>query len=414
MDYKIYPPEELIEAAVALPPSKSILNRALLINALSDNDLDALEWRGVCEDIDILASALSRKEGLINIERSGTAMRFLTAYYAAKEGTSVVIDGDERIHQRPIGPLVDTLRSLGASIEYLDKEGFAPLRIEGRRLKGGEASIDSSLSSQHVSALLLVAPTMEQGLKLALVGEHIVSEPYIRLTVNMMQQAGAEVERNGDVITVSPKPYVKTDFEVETDWSAATFWYEIEALTMGFLSLTPLKADSLQPDRVAEKIFANLGVVTEFDTEEGFTELCGSPDISPRLRLDMSDNPDIVPALVVASCLLRTPFRLTGVSTLRIKESDRIKALVGELGRIGVVLDTPDPDTLEWEGRLVPVSEMPVFETHNDHRMAMALAPIATYIPGIVVRNAEVVAKSYPGYWDGLRAAGFTLEEVAE
>ncbi|MCF0219504.1 MAG: 3-phosphoshikimate 1-carboxyvinyltransferase [Muribaculaceae bacterium] len=410
MDYRIFPPEELIEASVDLPLSKSVLNRALILNALSGKSADNIAWQNVCDDIDVLAAALD-SEGNINAGRSGTAMRFLTAYYAAKDGCEVTLDGDERLRQRPLGVLVEALRVCGADIEWLGAEGFLPVKIRGRRLSGGEVTIDASVSSQFVSALLMVAPTMDNGLTLHLDSEHIASEPYIRLTMNMMQEAGADLEREGDTITVKKSAY---DFHyvAETDWSAAAFWYEIEALTMGFLTLTKLSEDSLQPDRAAAKVFGELGVVTDFEAEDGGTELSGSPDISPRLRLDMVGTPDLVPALVVASCLLRVPFHLTGVATLRLKECDRVEALITELGRLGVVIDSPNADTIEWEGRTVPVGEMPVFQTYNDHRMAMALAPISVYIPGIVVRDAEVVNKSYPGYWEALRAAGFTVEEV--
>ena len=410
MDYRIFPPEELIEASIDLPLSKSVLNRALILNALSGKSADNIAWQNVCDDIDILAAAID-SEGNIDAGRSGTAMRFLTAYYAAKDGCEVTLDGDERLRQRPLGVLVDALRVCGADIEWLGAEGFLPVKIRGRRLAGGEVAIDASVSSQFVSALLMVAPTMDNGLTLHLDSERIASEPYIRLTMSMMQEAGADIEREGDTITVKKSAY---DFHYtpETDWSAAAFWYEIEALTMGFLTLTKLSEDSLQPDRAAAKVFGELGVVTDFEPEDGGTELSGSPDISPRLRLDMVGTPDLVPALVVASCLLRVPFHLTGVATLRLKECDRVEALMTELGRLGVVIDSPNADTIEWEGRTVPVGEMPVFQTYNDHRMAMALAPISVYIPGIVVRDVEVVNKSYPGYWDALRAAGFTVEEV--
>ena len=368
MNYRIFPPDELIEAAITLPLSKSMSNRALIISALTLGS-KLPEEVAVCDDTAALTAALCSSEPTVDIGAAGTAMRFLTAYFAALPGRKVTLGGNERMSHRPIGPLVDALRSCGASISYLGEEGFPPLEIEGKRLTGGAITMRADVSSQFVSALLMVAPAMTGGLTVTL--------------------------------------------ELEADWSAATFWYEIEAITSGFVSLRGLREDSLQPDRRVADIFSSLGVDTCFEGEEpGVTDLLASPDLSPRLNVDLSDTPDAAQAIAVTCSMIGIPFRLSGLSSLKIKETDRLMALIAELEKVGVVLERIGDHTLVWDGRRRPILELPAFDTYDDHRMAMALAPVAVYLPGIVVRDIEVVSKSYPGYWDSLREAGFRLDDA--
>lgn len=257
---------------------------------------------------------------------------------------------------------------------------------------------------------------MQRGLRLTLVGEP-ASEPYMAMTLDMMRRWGASVDRQGAVIEVAPGAYRTPDgFEVEADWSAASYWYEIEALTSGWLTLRGLDrpADSLQGDSRCAGLFTGLGVETEPEGENGGIDLVASPDVAPRFVADMADTPDIVQTVAVSCAMLGVPFRLTGVASLRIKETDRIEALRRELLKVGVIMQTEGDDCIFWESARRPVTEIPVFDTYDDHRMAMAFAPVAIYIPGAVVRDAGVVAKSYPGFWDDLRAAGFTVEEFSE
>lgn len=420
MDYRITPPEDILETRVDLPLSKSISNRALIINALTPGAAP-LEAVAECDDTSVMKAALSSGSSDVNIGAAGTAMRFLTAYFAATERCApMTLDGSERMRCRPIGPLVDALRSCGASVEYVGKEGFPPLRISGRRLAGGDVSIPASVSSQYISALLMIAPVMERGLRLKLEGE-ISSLPYIRMTVAMMRERGAQVEfdeRLG-VITVAAGGYDSSlPLEAEADWSAAAFWYEIEALTAGWITFAGgLREKSLQGDAAARDIFMRLGVTTSFeDVEAGDAEISANPDADARLDLDMRNTPDLAQAVIVTCAMLGTPFSICGLDSLRIKETDRMEALRRELLKVGVSVDIHTDIlkglTMSWEGRRSPIAEVPFFDTYDDHRMAMALAPVAVFLPGIVVRDAQVVAKSYPGYWDALRAAGFTLEEV--
>lgn len=405
-------------ATVAMPPSKSETNRALIIGALTPN-APGLEGGADCADSRAVIDALSNPEATeINIGAAGTAMRFLTAYYAVQIGREVTLDGSERMRQRPIGVLVDALRSLGANIEYAGQEGFPPLLIKGKQLAGGRVCVDATISSQYVSALMMIAPTMEQGLVIELDGD-VASAPYINLTARMMRHAGADVEVNPTQIAIAPKPYAPVAFEIGGDWSAASYWYEIEAISSGFITLCGLDTEGAQGDSAVAEIFRDLGVVTSDPEEypEGCAraiELCGSPDPSPRLVRDFSDTPDLVQAVVVTAVMIGIPFRLSGVDTLRIKETDRIEALKAEMLKLGVALRDSEPGILEWDGRRMPIAELPEFDTYDDHRMAMALAPVSLYLPGIVVRNAEVVGKSYPEFWQHLTDAGFAIEEVEQ
>lgn len=408
MDYRILPPDDFLEARITLPLSKSMSNRELIIAALTP-EAPLPQPVAVCDDTDAMLAALSSGEATdINIGAAGTTMRFLTAYFATQEGRTIRLDGSERMRHRPIGVLVDALRSLGAEIEYLGEEGFPPLLIHGRKLNGGTLTLDSSVSSQFISALLMIAPVMLSGLTLTLRG-NTVSRSYIHMTLRLMEAAGIESEWRDDTITIRPQTYHPGLPSVEGDWSAAAAWYEIAAISAGAVSFTNLTTPSCQGDSRLAQFFRSLGIDTEIDTEQGTLDLLVSPDQDARIRLDLSDNPDLTQYLTVTCVMLGIPFYFTGLSTLRIKETDRIQALVTEMDRLGITLTTDGPGTLCWEGQRHPINQLPRFDTYDDHRMAMCLAPIAIFIPGIIINNVEVVTKSYPDFWDHLRQAGFTL-----
>lgn len=408
MDYRILPPEGFLEARLSLPLSKSMSNRALIINALTPG-ARPLEEVAVCDDTDAMRNALASQEAKeINIGAAGTTMRFLTAYFAAKEGSDLLLDGSERMRHRPIKVLVEALRTLGADIEYAGEEGFPPLRIRGRRLAGGELKLDSSVSSQYISALLMIAPTMKEGLKLTFLGE-TVSRPYILMTLKMMEDAGIESDYFDDVVTIKPQTYKPFDFKIEGDWSAAAAWYEIDAISSGAVTIDNLARESCQGDRKLADIFERLGVTTEWEGEDGGSDLIPSPDQDARLKVDFSDTPDLAQYVIVTCVMLGIPFRFTGLSTLVIKETDRVSALTAELAKIGVMLQPESRDVVAWEGQRRPIDALPVFDTYDDHRMAMCLAPISIFLPGIIIKDVEVVAKSYPEFWDEMRNAGFIL-----
>lgn len=402
---RIIPPDGFVEATISLPLSKSLSNRALIIAALSGLDTDR-QPAAHCDDSEVMRAALKSDCREINVGAAGTAMRFLTAYFACADSRERVLDGSERMRQRPIGPLVDALRQLGADISYLGREGYPPLLIRGRGLEGGDVRLEANISSQFVTALMLIAPYMHNGLSLHLEGERI-STPYIDMTVAMMQRAGARVEPTDYGYDIAAGAYLREPLTIEPDWSAASYWYEIQALAAGEITLPGLQCESLQGDCRTARYFERLGVTTTCD-DNGVTLGC-DPEVVPRFEQDMSGNPDIAQTLAVTCVMLGIPFRLTGLSTLRIKETDRIAALKTEMMKVGVILDDTEEASLSWDGTRYPIGDLPVFDTYDDHRMAMALAPVALYIPGIVIRDADVVAKSYPDFWHDLEQAGFTF-----
>jgi len=423
MKYSIFPPEEIIEdAVVTLPASKSISTRALVLNALTQGC--APEDAGLtacCDDTGVIASALEKagcdKSGTvteIDVRDSGAALRFLTALFASRPGCRVVITGSERLKQRPMAPLVDALRECGADIEYTGAEGFAPLEIRGKELSGGEITIDATVSSQFISALLMVAPLMRGGLKLHFAGEP-VSFPYVLMTLGMMAQRGILADREPLCVTVAPGNYTPFRQPSEGDWSAAAFWYEISALSAGWITITNLTENTMQGDRAAAKFFQCLGVDTAPSEDmPGALSLNPSPEVFGRLDLDLTDNPDLAPALAVTCCLIGVPFRFTGLKNLGLKESDRLEAICTEMDKIGRTVEKIRDFGLEWDGKTHPVTTMPQLSAHNDHRIAMALAPVSIFAPGITLDGVECVSKSYPEYWDQLRLAGFTLIETEE
>lgn len=398
-----------------MPLSKSVSNRALIINALAG--AGAPDPIACCADTAVMADALYNPDGTparIDVGASGTAMRFLTSYYAALPGCDTVIDGCERMRRRPIGPLVDALRSLGASVEYTGEEGFPPLHIRGTRLSGGDVEINAEISSQFISALLLVAPMASGDVTVRLEGEP-VSAGYVAMTLAMMKRQGIDAEASAAEITVHPGKYTPIKSVDEGDWSAASYWYEIAALSAGWIELTGLLPDSIQGDRRVADIYDALCVGTEW--EDGVAALNPSPDQAPRLNIDLTDNPDLAPALAVTCCMLSIPFRFTGLQTLRIKECDRLEALRTELLKISFVVEHDANGTLVWEGMRGPVLAIPSIDTRNDHRLAMAFAPVSVFCPGIEIRQAEAVEKSYPEFWNDMRRAGFTVvpsDEVPE
>ncbi|MDE7375603.1 MAG: 3-phosphoshikimate 1-carboxyvinyltransferase [Muribaculaceae bacterium] len=419
MNLRINPPEEMIDVAIELPLSKSISNRALIMDALSAAPVPC---RAVadCDDTAAVRAALSLlgempKGATVNVGMAGTAMRFLTAYVAATPGLEAELDGDERMRERPIGPLVDVLRRCGAEIEYSGREGYPPLRVKGRQLSGGEMNIDAAVSSQFVSALLMVAPTFSSPLSLRLQGE-ISSFPYIKMTVGMMERRGINCEIYGSVITVEPGKYLSDNEPIERDWSAASYWYEIAAISAGWVTLPGLRLPSLQGDAAAARFFERLGIVSGTENDEGETidgmVLTPSPEVHSRLDLDLSDNPDLAQALAVTCCMVGVPFHFTGLASLKIKETDRLQALQSELAKLSYAVEIIRGSELAWQMQRCHVEELQPIDTHGDHRMAMAMAPAALFVSGLIIRHAEVVTKSYPEYWDHLRMAGFQIEEV--
>ncbi len=405
MDLSLFTPDSL-SATVALPRSKSITARALVIAALCDGDPQVMQ-PACCDDTSALVDALSRGSGDINVGAAGTAMRFLTAYFATRPGVTVTLDGNERMRQRPIGVLVDALRTLGADIGYQGEEGFPPLLIRGTAMHGGEVSMPGGVSSQFISAVMMVLPALGGG-TIRLTGD-IVSVPYIHMTASVMREMGADVDIALDRITVTGA-YTGNDCLVEADWSAAAPWYALAALIpQSSVVLQGLEPHSIQGDARVVELGRQLGIDTRFDSQGATLDTSHFIGCCCSAFADMSSTPDLVLSWAVLLCLLNRSFRMTGVRTLRLKESDRLETLREGLQRLGYVLKIEGNDAISWYGETIAVNEPPVIDTHGDHRLALAFAPAAIRYPGLVIQDADVVSKSYPSFWKHLQQAGFQL-----
>ena len=415
MQYNITAPKAL-DLTVQLPASKSISNRALIIHALSGSDV-LPENLSDCDDTDVIVKALEDNPYEINIKAAGTAMRFMTAYLATRNGEEHVITGTERMKHRPIHILVDALRRLGADIEYMDEEGFPPLRIKGRQLEGGQLEVPGNVSSQFISALLLIGPCLRDGLTLRLTGD-IISRPYIDLTLWMIREFGADADWSGyDTIAVGGS-YKKRSYFIENDWSAASYWYEMMALSKqegNVLRLEGLMDGSKQGDSSVRYIFSLLGVKSTFGTtKEGVPTTvtlrhCGR--CVPRLEYDFVNSPDLAQTFVVCCLMLGVPFYFRGLSTLKIKETDRIEALKNETRKLGFVIHDKNDSELYWDGERCEPQADAAIDTYEDHRMALAFAPAAFRMDSLHINNPQVVSKSYPHFWSDLKTCGFGIEE---
>ncbi len=415
MQYTIKGPRQL-NANISLPASKSISNRALIIYALSGGSMLPHNLSD-CDDTRVIIDAIRYMPEVIDVGPAGTAMRFMTAYMSVMRGTHV-LTGTERMKHRPIGVLVDALRKLGADIEYIGEEGYPPLRVTGRTLTGGMLETPSNVSSQFISALLMIAPVLKEGLELRLTGD-ILSRPYIDLTLWMMREFGADADWSGsDTITVKPKPYRASEYFIENDWSGASYWYEMVALSAdrdATVQLSGLMDGSKQGDSVVKYIFSLLGVKTVFESRQDgrlqSVTLKKSGRCVSRLEYDFSGSPDLAQTVVVTCCMLKIPFHFQGLSTLKIKETDRIEALITELHKLGFVLTERNGSELIWDGTRCEPQPDAVIDTYDDHRIALAFAPVSLCHP-LTINHPHVVTKSYPHYWDDLSKAGFLVEET--
>ena len=411
--YRLTAPQRL-DVTIDLPASKSISNRALIIYALSGGQVLPHNLSN-CDDTEVIIDALRDMPDEINIKAAGTAMRFMTAYLSLKKGTHV-ITGTERMRHRPIATLVDALLRLGADIEYVGEHGFPPLRIIGKPLLGGELEMAGSISSQYISALLMIAPMLERGLTLHLTGD-IISRPYIDLTLWMMGEFGAHAEwTSADTIVVEPKAYQMREYIIENDWSSASYWYEMVAISddpNATVRLTGLTDGSKQGDSVTRYIFSLLGVKTVFETKkQGVPQtitLRRNGRCVPRLEYDFVNSPDLAQTFVVTCLAKNIPFHFRGLRTLKIKETDRIEALKHEARKLGYVVESRNDSELLWDGGRCEPSDEGI-DTYEDHRMALAFAPFVLRQPGLRINNPQVVSKSYPMFWEDLKASGFEVK----
>jgi 3-phosphoshikimate 1-carboxyvinyltransferase len=392
--------------------SKSETNRLLLLQALNPNLL--LENISNSDDSEVMIKALNTQYPKpktqypkIDVHHAGTAMRFLTAYFAAQDGFEVQLTGSSRMKERPIKILVDALNELGAEISYIEKEGFPPLKIKGKKLTKNKVSLPANVSSQYISALLLIAPKLENGLELTLEGE-ITSVSYIKMTLAILNEIGIETSFIENKITVKPQSAIQNSkFTIESDWSSASYWYSIVALSeIGTqITLSSFKENSLQGDFALVEIYKNFGVETVFNTNHML--LRKVENLKPEtLNLKLNNSPDIAQTIAVTCFGLGISCHLTGLHTLKIKETDRLEALKIELTKLGATISiTNDSLILEQSENIKPNIRI---STYQDHRMAMAFAPLALKVP-IIIENAEVVSKSYPTFWEDLAAFNFSV-----
>lgn len=392
---------------INLPASKSISNRALILKALSKSSFP-IENLSDCDDTRVMIEAFESNSNGFDIGAAGTSMRFLTAYLSRVPG-EWTITGSKRMQERPINILVEALNSLGARIEYLKNPGFPPLKIKGTALEGGDIYLSGGISSQFISALLMIAPTMEKGLTIHLEGD-VISIPYIKLTLKMMEEFGVKCDWDGNKIRVFPEDYKPTKYTVESDWSAASYWYEIAALAdKAKIELKGLFKESGQGDSKVAELFVDLGVDTEF-TEDGII-LTKTERITKKMFHNFVNEPDLAQTFVVTCCLMNIPFLFTGLQSLKIKETDRIEALKAEMKKLGYVITDSQNSIMEWDGERCDPETDPVIATYEDHRMAMAFAPAAIKLDTLKIAEPTVVTKSYPSYWKDLKKAGFTIKE---
>jgi 3-phosphoshikimate 1-carboxyvinyltransferase len=395
----------------------------LILNALGISNYP-IKNLSDSDDTQVLAKALlSLQSGNtdFDIGAAGTSMRFLTAFLAQSEGVWT-ITGTARMKNRPIRILVDSLRAIGGNIEYLEKDGFPPLRIHGRKLTGGTIRLNGGVSSQYLSALMMIAPATQQGLDIHLDG-NIVSKPYIEMTARLMETFGVQTSWNGQNIRIAPQTYQPVPFVVENDWSAASYWYEIVALadSSASVELTGLEKNSIQGDAKVAELFESIHKTQM----TWITQTCADnkldtgiivnnkknlhKSVSPGLSVfknDFTNEPDLAQTLTVTCCLLNIPFHFTGLQSLRIKETDRISAVQTDLKKFGYILKTGEAE-IEWAGERCEADADPVISTYEDHRMAMAFAPACLKTGKIRIKDPDVVSKSYPGFWKDLEKAGF-------
>jgi 3-phosphoshikimate 1-carboxyvinyltransferase len=402
------PLDHKIKSTIQITGSKSESNRSLLLQALFPNI--SIRNRSNSDDADAMKKGLGVSSGMVDIHHAGTAMRFLTAYFASQEGKNVVLTGSQRMTERPIKVLVEALRRLGADIEYVNNEGYPPIKIHGKKLVKNKVSLPASISSQYISALLLIAPTFKNGLELELMGK-ITSVPYIKMTLGLLNHIGAETSFEKSTIKISPIGHVgPMELVIESDWSSASYYYSIVALSdIGSeIKLGSYKKDSLQGDSVLSELYKDFGVETIFLSNEIVLKKVRDPELKT-FKCDLSNAPDIAQTIAVTCLGLRLGCELTGLHTLKIKETDRLEAMRAELSKFGAEVKVTNKSL-----HMAPISDLGsevLIATYNDHRMAMAFAPLALRT-SFNINDAEVVSKSYPDFWEDLKKLDFQLQEL--
>ena len=429
---KIQRPATFSKKTLRLPGSKSESNRALIIQALSSEEI-SIENLSNADDTNIIRQAVQSKDMIIDCEHSGAALRFLCAYFSIQPHREIILTGSQRLKERPLKILVDALKELGAHIEYLEKTGYAPIKIKGKELiSHAPITIQADVSSQFISSLLMIAPRIKNGLQLHLENK-IISAPYLNMTMNMMHQAKVHIILNDESIIVPEQEYESCSYYIEPDWSAASYWYAFVSLGIEELFLEGFKKESTQGDSILAQWMSDWNVETVF--EEHGIRLIRTDNFSPKAQYDFTDCPDIAQTLITLSALKKHPLKFTGIESLRVKETDRMEALQNELGKIGVELERghlgtsaslsnhsaqgPSESTTDLNehyildfknnvNRPFGSAQGPI-DTYNDHRMAMAFSLLSMCFDDVDIKDEQVVSKSYPNFWVDLGSMGFLL-----
>ncbi|MFS4482280.1 3-phosphoshikimate 1-carboxyvinyltransferase [Hyunsoonleella sp. 2307UL5-6] len=391
------------KSSIEITGSKSESNRLLLLQALFPEI--TLNNVSNSDDSNLMIKALASTEKVVDIHHAGTAMRFLTAYFSVQEGRATVLTGSKRMKERPIKILVDALRSLGADISYLENDGFPPIAIHGKQLTKNKVALKANVSSQYISALLLIASKLENGIVLTLEGD-ITSVPYINMTLSLLNEIGVKTSFINNVITVYPSETKSKPLTVESDWSSASYYFSIAAISdVGTeITLSSYKENSLQGDSCLVDIYKHFGVTSKF--KENTIVLTKETSLLQPLILDLKNAPDIAQTIAVTCFVLGISCDLTGLHTLKIKETDRLVALKTEIEKLGGNVEITDKSLhLKASNTIKPEVSI---ETYNDHRMAMAFAPVALKQP-VIIKESAVVSKSYPTFWDDLKTLGFKI-----
>lgn len=408
MKYKITKRDKKLIGTVTLEGSKSITNRVIIIKALCHEFFEINNF-SISEDSETLVELLNSTERVLDARDGGTTFRFLTAFLAVHEG-DVILTGSERLQKRPVGPLVEALRSLGAEIDYTGEEGYPPLRINGKRLNGNRIEIDAAVSSQFVSALLLIAPLLKDGLIVRMKGE-IVSRPYIQMTLNVMKHFGIHHEWTQSVISIPHQEYVGRKYNVEGDWTAASYYYSMAAMADEVdLKIMGLNKFSYQGDSAIAGLMSQFGVTTTHI--DGGIHLTKNENTVKSVEVDFRDYPDLAQSLLVCAAGKGIAVKARGMETLEIKETNRIEALDKELQKIGLkVIPLGATWNIGARTNTQPVETLEI-ETYKDHRMAMAFTPLAIPFGEIIIDDPAVVIKSYAGFWEDIVSLGFEVEKV--
>ena len=401
-------PSRVIKVGLSLTGSKSITNRLLILRNIYPSL--TIKNKSRSEDSVVLENALKSSSNIKDINHAGTAMRFLTAFYSILEDKEIIIKGSKRMHERPIYPLIDCLKLIGADISYLEKDGFPPIKIKGKKLKFKKVEISSNISSQFISAILLVAPKLVGGLVIELKGE-LISKPYVKMTLSLLNNLGIKTSFEGKLIKVSTLEKIQEKcINVESDWSSASYWYSIVAFSKrAEVRLNNFYKKSIQGDSVLVKYYKELGVDTKF--VENKIILTKIKDFIPpkHLTLNLVDSPDLAQTIAVTCFGLKIHCFLDGLQTLNIKETKRLNALKNELTKLGANVQVTESSLKIFEAQRLKKNI--IINTYHDHRMAMSFAPLSLKIP-ISIENPNVVVKSYPGFWDDLKKAGFIIKPI--